>query len=328
MNVTGSDADAELVQVEEKSANRLGKSGISPLPSSRWRLFVAMAFLVLLIALFAKHLFSLAAYAAGMDLHSHILLVPFVAAYLLAIQRRQLPTHYSTAPGLAIGAGFVGLVAWGVGQGLIPLASSYSLNDFLAFMALAFVSFVAAGGFLLLGRKWMSAAAFPIGFLLFLAPLPDAAVHWLETASKYASADAADLFFHLTGTPVLRDGLFMRLPGITLEVAQECSGIRSSWVLFITSLVASYLFLKSPWRRTVLVLFVFPLAILRNGFRILVIGLMCVHFGPEMINSIVHKRGGPVFFALSLIPLFALAWWLRRQELRKAALGKPLTATV
>lgn len=280
----------------------------------RGRLIAAIAFLVLLVALFSRHLAALGSYAAGNDLNSHILLVPFVSAYLIAIQRRQLPAEYSTAPILGALATLLGLASFGIAHGTPALARGYSQNDFLALIAVSFVCFVAAGAFLFLGRKWMSAAVFPVGFLLFLAPLPDAAVFWLETASKYASADAADLFFNLTGTPVLRDGLFMQLPGITLEVAQECSGIRSSWVLFITSLVASYLFLRSPWHRSVLVLFVFPLAILRNGFRILVIGLMCVHIGPEMINSVVHRRGGPAFFALSLIPLFGLLWWLRRRE--------------
>ena len=117
---------------------------------------------------------------------------------------------------------------------------------------------------------------------------------------------------------MLRDGTVFQLPGIVIEVAQECSGIRSSWVLFITSVLASYLFLKSPWRRAVLVAFVIPLGILRNGFRILVIGLLCVHVGPQMIHSIIHHQGGPLFFALSLIPLFLLLWWLRRGEKSEA----------
>ena len=89
-------------------------------------------------------------------------------------------------------------------------------------------------------------------------------------------------------------------------MARECSGIRSTVVLFITSLLASHLFLKSPWRRFVLVAFVIPLAIVRNGFRILVIGLLCVHIGPHMIDSFIHHRGGPIFFVLSLIPLFVV----------------------
>ena len=44
-------------------------------------------------------------------------------------------------------------------------------------MALAYVSVVAAGGFLFLGSKWMAAAAFPVAFLIFMVPLPDAAVN-------------------------------------------------------------------------------------------------------------------------------------------------------
>jgi exosortase/archaeosortase family protein len=87
-------------------------------------------------------------------------------------------------------------------------------------------------------------------------------------------------------------------------------------VLFIAGLLASHLFLRTRWRRVVLVAFVIPLGILRNGFRILVIGLLCVYVGPHMIDSMIHRRGGPLFFALSLVPLFLLLWWLRRQEQR------------
>jgi exosortase/archaeosortase family protein len=87
-------------------------------------------------------------------------------------------------------------------------------------------------------------------------------------------------------------------------------------VLFITSLVASHLFLKSPWRRIILVAFVIPLGIVRNAFRILVIGLLCVHIGPHMIDSMIHHQGGPVFFVLSLVPLTLFMAWLRRPEQR------------
>jgi exosortase/archaeosortase family protein len=87
-------------------------------------------------------------------------------------------------------------------------------------------------------------------------------------------------------------------------------------VLFITSVLASHLFLKSTWRRVALLTFVIPLAIVRNGFRILVIGLLCVHIGPHMIDSTIHHRGGPIFFALSLIPLLVFMSWLRRHDKR------------
>jgi len=57
-----------------------------------------------------------------------------------------------------------------------------------------------------------------------------------------------------------------------------------------------------------------PLGIVRNGFRILVIGLVCLHVGSQMIDSLVQRKRGPLFFALSLVPLFLLLWWLERQE--------------
>jgi exosortase len=141
-------------------------------------------------------------------------------------------------------------------------------------------------------------------------------VNWLRIASARASASAAQLLFSISGVPVSQDGVVLSIPGLTLEVAKECSGIHSSWVLFISSLLTSHLFLRTRWRRIVLVAFVIPLGILRNGFRILVIGLLGVYVGPYMVDSPIHHHGGPLFFALSLIPLFILLWWLWHQEQR------------
>ena len=282
------------------------KSEISRMLIRRW-----MAFTVVLALLFVRPLARLAIHASSADLHSHILLVPFIAAYLLYSQRGSLPAHGSRSMGRTALLGGIGLAALAAGTGW---QDSLSVNDYLAFMALAFVSFVAAAGFLLLGSRWMAAAGFPFAFLIFMVPLPDAAVSWLERASALASAEAAAMYFGIAGTPLVRDGTIFELPGITLAVAQECSGIRSSWVLFITSILAAHLFLKSPWRKLVLVAFVIPLGILRNGFRVFVIGVLCVQVGPHMIESIIHHRGGPIFFALSLVPLFLLLWWLRRRE--------------
>jgi hypothetical protein len=75
------------------------------------------------------------------------------------------------------------------------------------------------------------------------------------------------------------------------------------------------------------VAFVIPLGILRNGFRVFVIGMLCVHVGPRMIDSVIHHRGGPLFFALSLVPLFLLLWWLRRGERRVEATTTAATNT-
>ena len=271
----------------------------------------------LLTLLFVQPLAKLVTHALQYELYSHIPLVPAIAGYLLYVKPRRVTTYRSSI----IGTVMLGAVGFAALTAAFALRGSLSVNDHLAVMTLAYVSFLASGGFLFLGSAWMAAAAFPVAFLVFMVPLPDAAVHWVETASVAASADVAVLFFQITGTPLLREGMLLALPGIVLEVGRECSGIRSSWVLFITSLLASHLFLQSPWRRFVLVAFVIPLGIVRNGFRILVIGLLCVQVGPHMIDSVIHRRGGPLFFVLSLVPLFGLLWWLRRREQRVTVAG-------
>lgn len=288
------------------------------LEARRLRWWIATA--VALTFLFAQPLARLAAHAAQSNLHSHILLIPVVTGSLLYARRNGLPGRCRTSIPGAVVPGGVALAALAAGVGW---RETISLNDYLALMALAYVCLVAAIGFLFLGSAWMRTAAFPFAFLIFMVPLPDALVAWLENASAAASAEAAAMYFAIAGTSVVRHGTTFELPGIVLEVAQECSGIRSSLVLFITSVLASHLFLKTTWRRVALVAFVIPLGILRNGLRIVTIGLLCVHVSPEMIDSAIHRRGGPVFFALSLVPLFLFLWWLRRQELRPGPQSAP-----
>jgi exosortase C (VPDSG-CTERM-specific) len=172
-----------------------------------------------------------------------------------------------------------------------------------------------------LGQERVRALTFPFAFLIFMVPLPTGATHWIEYFFQHQSANASSLLFQITGTPVLRDGQLFRLPGISIMVAEECSGIRSSMVLFITCLLAGHLFLRSAWTRGVLALAVIPLGILRNAFRIFTISMLCVHVDPKMIDSPIHRRGGPVFFLISLVPLFLILWLCRRWEARKNPTG-------
>src|SRR4051812_41954173 len=60
------------------------------------------AYLATLTLLFVQPLTRLMLYAARSDLHSHILLVPFIACYLLYIRSRQLPAAYRSSIAMAI----------------------------------------------------------------------------------------------------------------------------------------------------------------------------------------------------------------------------------
>ena len=308
----GAAARETIIRAQVRNVSQSSASG----RRSMWRFWSGACFVILLLAAFGRPLLGLANYAAHSALHSYILLVPLVSAYLLYLRRDQLPKkRVADLP--------LGIVLLACGLGLFLFAHWVHIprpvladNYYFVLLTISFLCCLAAGGFFFLGRDWMRSAAFPLAYLIFMVPMPDAMADALETASKYASAEVANVLFHLSGTPFVRAGAVFQLPNITIEVAQECSGIRSSWVLLMTSILAANLFLKTSWRRFALVAFVIPLAILRNGFRILVIGLLCVNVGPQMIHSVIHRRGGPAFFILSLIPLLLLLWWLQRGETR------------
>jgi exosortase C (VPDSG-CTERM-specific) len=266
------------------------------------------------LAAFGWHFFNLFRYTLDTELHSHVVLIPFISAWLLRLKAEELPRGYHGAFGWAAAFLLAGIgvlvAAWRT-----PGAESLSRNDQLGIVTLSALCFLTAGGFAFLGSSWMKAALFPVCFLLFLIPLPDAATEFMEYWSQVGSTMTGEWLLWLAGIPHMRDGFVFSFPGITsLELARECSGIRSSWVLFITCLLAAHLFLRSPWRRFFLVAFVIPLGLLRNGFRFATLAWLCLNVSEDMIDSAIHHRGGPIFFALSLIPLGLLVWWLRRGD--------------
>jgi exosortase C (VPDSG-CTERM-specific) len=275
-------------------------------------------FSAVLLILFSKPILDLAKFAFQESFYSHLLLIPFISAYLI---QQRVDLHFTPRRGSLMIAG--GLFAVGV----LLLASaiglnvgSHSLNDYLSLTVLSFVSFFIAGCEFFLGRTFCRVAAFPLFFLFFLAPFPEAFTDFLEIAFQQASAEAYTWLMDLSRATYFRQGLVFALPNLTIRIAQECSGIRSSLVLFITSLIAGFLFLGSPWRRAVFSFLVIPVGIFRNAIRIYFLSMASVYWNPNIIHSPLHHRGGPIFFALSLIPLFLLLWWFRRKEFRKTSL--------
>jgi exosortase C (VPDSG-CTERM-specific) len=267
-----------------------------------------------LILSFSLPLFQLVRLAMATELYSHVLIIPFISLYLIWCKRQGLPAPSEPNRLLGLFLLLVGLLALGLSRVTVEAGITLTQEDTLSAAIFSFVMFFLAGACFFLGKETLKRFVFPLIFLMCIIPFPTFLEEGIETFFQYTSADVSSWLFNLSGTPILRYDLIFHLPGISIEVARECSGIRSSLVLFIVSLVASNLFLHSTWKRVVLVLFTIPLAIVRNSLRIFVIGQLCVQIGPEMIDSKIHKDGGPVFFALSLVPLFLLLFFLMKSE--------------
>ena len=113
---------------------------------------------------------------------------------------------------------------------------------------------------------------------------------------------------------MFRTGFELALPGLTIEVAKECSGIRSSLALLFTSLLAGHLLLRSAGRKTALALITVPLLMIKNGIRIVTLSTLAIYADPSFLTGKLHSEGGFVFFLLALAVLAPVLWFLQRAE--------------
>ena len=128
----------------------------------------------------------------------------------------------------------------------------------LCLEVLAIVVIWTAGFVLCYGPQPAKAALFPLLFLLLFVPVPSVLLDRAIVGLQRGSAEMAQVLFSVVGMPAFREGYRFSLPGITIEVAKECSSIRSGTALFITGLLAGYAFIRSPWRRACLSVLTIP----------------------------------------------------------------------
>jgi exosortase len=164
------------------------------------------------------------------------------------------------------------------------------------------------------GTKTLQAAAFQLSLLLLMVLLPQVLLERSIFVLQGCSTQAAGILFRLGGVPFFQDGFRFSLPGIDVEVAKQCSGIRSGLALFITSLLMGHIFLRSPWRRLWLVLAAFPITIFKNGLRVVTIYWLMVHPSLASLCVWMHRYGGIPFSFLGLSLMALLLTSLRKFE--------------
>jgi exosortase len=171
------------------------------------------------------------------------------------------------------------------------------------------------GGFLFIyGAAAFKTAIFPLLFLVFCIPIPIPVLNKTIDILRLGSTNMAYVILKLSGTPILREGFVFRLPNLSIEVAPECSGIRSGISILISGLLAGHLFLRSYWKRIVLVLIAVPVLIFKNALRIGTLSYLAVHFDPRILTSELHREGGIPFFVLGLLLLYPVLAVLMKSE--------------
>lgn len=272
-----------------------------------WGLYAA--WLAVCCATFSRPLVTLFHYARDNDNASHLLLIPFIVAWLIYEGRHKVVSgNFDLLPCLwfALPAVFLSLLA---------LGNTFSDNTVsLAIYALALVLFFIAGFVAIFGRASAREMAFPLGFLVFLIPLPSPLLERAIYALQVGSAAVAEIIFDATGVPVLRQGFVFHLPKMSIEVAKECSGIRSSMALLILAVLVSQFAFSKFWKKTLFVSAGLLVMIVKNGVRIATLTILANYVDPDFLYGKLHRQGGVVFFLIGLALLVPLYWKLRKDE--------------
>lgn len=270
-----------------------------------------IAFVVASSVGFHKTLISLVSYSLHNASSSHIVLIPVIAAFLLYVERQNTFSNTGTSTGSGIGLALGGIIlSWLANRGPFPQDGNWPLS-----LETLSVILVWAGGFLLCyGFVAFRAAAFPLLFLLLMVPFPDMILDRITHALQEGSTEVAYLIFQAVGTPVSRQGFLLYVPHVTIEVAQECSSIRSSMALFITCLLAAHLYFRTGWKMLLFVLLSLPVSVIKNGIRIATLTLLSIYVDPDFLTGRLHREGGFVFFLVALLILCPVFLWLEKSD--------------
>jgi len=264
----------------------------------------------LLVACYAPALWSLVRSWDNPDM-GHGYFVPLVAAFIVWQERHDLELMKWVPSWWGLIA-----VVWG---GMQVFVATLGAELFLARtgIIIALIGSVWALG----GTHVLRRLAFPLLLLFFMVPIPAILYTRITFPLQLVASRLAEGALTVIDIPVLRQGNVLQLPNQTLSVVEACSGIRSLLSLTFLSVVYGYFFEKRFWVRVALFVGTIPIAILANGGRVAVTGIM-TQIKPELAEGFYHESTGWVIFMIALAILVAfhrlLTWLLPLGEANAA----------
>ncbi|HXY13194.1 MAG TPA: exosortase/archaeosortase family protein [Terriglobales bacterium] len=255
--------------------------------------FAALSLLTLVAIMYASVFASLVRQWRDDPNYGHGFFVPVFAGYVLWHERHR----WHSLPLRPYNLG-LGVILFAVGLRVLGM-----LGGELFIARLSLVILISGIVLFLAGRETLRSIAFPIGYLLFMIPLP-AIVYYQMTlplqlfASRWGAVGLIALGIH-----TVREGNLLILPNCTLNVVEACSGIRSLFSLLAATVAFGYLARSGLWKRTALAVAAIPIAIMSNCLRLVATGVLSYFFGPAVDSGAVHLALGLGCFALAFLSI-------------------------
>jgi len=169
--------------------------------------------------------------------------------------------------------------------------------------------------FLVFGKNYWRILAFPVVFLVALGPVP----HFiLEPITKWVQSLSTTGAYHIAsalGFAVIRDGNLIQVPGMTLEVADACSGVRKLIALMTFSCLYAFMYRVPLWIRCVVVLATLPISIIANALRIAALTMISSYGGMQAFHS-AHTISDYIALMFAMWVLVTVGGYLGCRNLR------------
>ncbi|WP_321391035.1 exosortase A [uncultured Desulfuromusa sp.] len=234
--------------------------------------------------------------------YSHGLLVPLISAYFIWQKKDEL----SSLPVKPANSGLV-LILFAVAVLIAGVAAQeyFTKRTSVVFLLAGMVVF-------LLGWQWLKSLLLPIGFLLFMIPLPYIIYDAIAFPLKLFVAKFSVISLKLMGVIVWREGNIIMFPETVLEVADACSGLRSLMSLLALGVALAVFSQKRKSAMVLLVLLTVPIAILTNMIRVIGTGFLAQYYGAAAAEGFFHEFAGMGVFLLAMVMLFVCSGVLRK----------------
>lgn len=157
------------------------------------------------------------------------------------------------------------------------------------------------------GKRALKLTWFPLFFMVFMVPLPEALVAAVTAPLKSAVSAVASTLLYAMNYPVGRSGVIMTVGPYQLLVADACAGLNSMFTLeALGMLYMRLMHYTNPIRNIILAILLVPTAFAANIVRVVILVLVTYHFGDEAGQGFVHGFAGMVLFMVALILMMML----------------------
>jgi len=271
--------------------------------ATAWTLGLAAVCMVFLYPTNILHLLERWSKDAGW---SHGFVVPLISLFFIRLKWEQLRalTPAGSLWGLAI-------LAVGVVSQILFRATGLEHMSALSIVVVLYGVVLCVFGWQYMKMLWL-----PIGYLIFALPPPTALYVQVTMPMQAVAAELGAQLLPLFGGEGTRQGTIIDVGfggrHTTLFVAQACSGMRMLVAFFALAVALGYSTERPVWQKITLAACALPIALLCNGLRVTLTGVLAVKVSEDWAKGDAHGFFGLAMLVPAMLLQLGVAWTLDR----------------